>query len=238
MKLLGYLLMAISLTAGLIATTTAYMPVLDDSLEGEVLNLPAGMDAEGNPIATKETVLTPEVIAELRAAEVKRVKIKAFSLERWSFAWLFAISVIVLIGGGLIVRFVSKKEIAAAGSLAESHPAGSPTDILDTIEEQIAALRRDLDDIFDQEAKLTTIVDRVSDILGEHVAAFFELRSSLIGTYGLGGFAGIMDRFSALERMLNRTWSAAADGHLGESTRCLAEASTIVPDVRDRMSQR
>ncbi len=235
MKLLGFILMAIGLTVGLIATTTAYLPKLDASLEGQVLNLDAGKDENDQPIATAGTVLTPDMIAQLQAAEVERVKIKSFSFSRWTLWPYFAGSVVTLVAGGLMVKSSTKRDIEASTEAAES--GASPAKQIATIEESIAGLRSDLEDIFDEEAKLVTIVDRVGDILGDQVLPFFDMRNTLIGMLGLAGFAGVMDRFSALERSLNRAWSAAADGHAPEAISCLEQAAAIVPEVRQRMEQ-
>ena len=48
---------------------------------------------------------------------------------------------------------------------------------------------------------------------------------------GLGGYAELMDGFAAMERQLNRAWSAAADRHLPEALLCLRAAQPMVVET-------
>lgn len=240
MKLIGYLLMTVALVLGTIAATTAYLPKLDDSLAGLELNGPTGAveTAAGvEPIADKNDVLTPELIQQLRDNGVERVRVKEFSFGRWTHAGYFVGGVVLMIVGALTVRVATHAQMEASAKpmQADEARAASPARLLDRIDRNLAALRRDLEDMLDEEARLITIVDRVSNILGDDVMPFFDAKMVLIGSLGLAGFAGLMDRFSALERTLNRAWSAAADDHEPEAMACLDRAAQIVPEVRERL---
>ncbi|MCA9298431.1 MAG: hypothetical protein KDA28_05155, partial [Phycisphaerales bacterium] len=57
-----------------------------------------------------------------------------------------------------------------------------------------------------------------------HLPAFADARERLIAAHGMGGFARIMDAFAGCERLINRSWSLAADEYLEESVTCLHEA--------------
>lgn len=245
MKLIGYMLMTAALILGTISAMTSYVPKLGPDLVGQELNADAGVveeNGERSPLITKTTevdgeqvpvVLTPERIAELEANGVKRVHVKSFELGRWSHWPYFALSVVMMVGGAMMVRSSTKKDVAE--SAATDGAGASPEETIDAIEQELTALARDLEDIFDEQARLVAIVDRVGDLLGDRVLPFFDMRSALIGKLGLAGFAGVMDRFSALERSLNRSWSAAADGHDAEAMASLQRAREIVPEVRERL---
>ena len=45
-----------------------------------------------------------------------------------------------------------------------------------------------------------------------------------IGRFGLQTYANVMSAFAASERLINRTWSASADGYVDEVRTCLALA--------------
>lgn len=244
MKLVGYLLMTAALVLGTISAMTSYVPKLSPALEGLELNADAGVqeiDGERVPLVAAvddngdPVTLTAEIIAELEAAGVERVAVKSFEFGRWTHWPYFLLAVVMMVGGATAVRRSAKRHVEESTSAEGGMP---PAAIVEAIEEDLASLHRELEDIFDEHARLVTIVDRVGDIQGNRVLPFFELRSTLIGTYGLAGFAGVMDRFSALERSLNRAWSAAADGHLEESTACLSRATELVGEVRDRLGTR
>lgn len=75
------------------------------------------------------------------------------------------------------------------------------------------------------------ILDRIGGLEWTHTRAIIDARQTLIGRLKLGGYAEFMGRFSALERQLNRAWSAAADGVLHESTVSLEAARELLPQV-------
>jgi hypothetical protein len=240
MKLIGYLLMTAALIAGTITAATAYVPALDDALAGLTLNADAGRvetDAGVEPVATQDTVLTAELIAELRANGVKRVRVKEFSLRRWALWPYFVLSVAAMVVGAMLVRTATKRHIKEhAGEESPGHL--TPEHLLDQIEREVTSLRRDLDDILDEEARLVAIVDRIGALQTGPIMAFFDARPVLVATLGLAGFAHVMDRFSALERSLNRAWSAAADEHEPEALDSLARAESIIPEVREHLAKR
>ena len=83
MRLLPPVLVTASLIAGLFGALTAYLPSLglpDSRLIGLTLNAPAGVRADvagkSEPIAAKDARLTPDLLATLRAAGVRRVRVK------------------------------------------------------------------------------------------------------------------------------------------------------------------
>jgi hypothetical protein len=247
MKLIGYVLMTAALLLGTIAATSAYTPKLDDSVIGLTLNGPAGrqLDEDGNavvnaggsfvPLAKKNTELTEELIETLRANGVERVLVKEFSFTRWSYWWMFTVGVALMLVGAMMVKAATRQQIQASTSSADGDSPGSPTQIVSKIEQEITSLRRDLEDVLDASGRVVTIVDRVGALLGDLVIPFYDTRTTIIGKMGLAGFAGVMDRMAALERSLNRAWSAAADEHEPEAMASLEQAALIMAEVKDRL---
>ena len=75
----------------------------------------------------------------------------------------------------------------------------------------------------------------IDDQLADDLAEFADLRESLIVTFGLQGYAGIMSEFALAERTINRIWSASADGYIDEVHRCLDRALGHLQRASDRM---
>jgi len=254
MRLIGYLTMTTSLVVGAIATTTAYVPVLtgDDAWLAvgpgyAHLNAPAGaerdatgalrVDDAGSRIALVETgtELTPGVQAQLRAAGVQRVRVKEFSLARWQYAWLFAVAVIGLVSGGLVVKRDARQEVLRQVANASARPQGSPQHAVRQIVAVAQSLQRDLPNMSSDPDRVRAIIDRIDRVQKELSLQVTDGRSVLIGRLGLSGFAEFMTAFSRLERTLNRAWSAAADGVVDEALSCVDEAVEYAPEVEKKL---
>ena len=254
MKPLGNLLMAASLVLGALAATTAYVPRLtaDDSAlaagDGYAhLNAPAGAetDAAGRfvlaadgarvPLADTGTELTPPVQARLRAAGVRRVRVKEFSIWRWQHAWLFGLAVLGLLAGSRLVKRETaanlRRRPAARGTVARETPQA----VLARIAATARDLQRELPGLPDDAARTRAIIERVGHVQTELSLQVVEGRNALVAALGLARFAELMDAFSRLERALNRAWSAAADAALDEALRCIDDAAAHAPEVERRL---
>jgi len=86
----------------------------------------------------------------------------------------------------------------------------------------------------DQE-RLKAIITRLGALQRDAIPRFIESRPRLVARLGLGRYAEIMDVFAAMERKINRAWSAAADGHLPESQAALDDAVAMAPGVRAKL---
>lgn len=251
---LGNLLIAVSLVAGALASTTAYVPRLtadDSALAAGAgyahLNAPAGarrdaaggfvLDADGEriPLAATGAELTPQLQARLRAAGVQRVRVREFSIRRWQHAWLFGLAVIGLIAGSALVKRDTARPLprrpADRGPVAEETPQAVVTRIVATARD----LRSELPRMPDDAARTQAILERVGHVQTELSLQVVEGRNVLVAALGLARFAELMDAFSRLERALNRAWSAAADGALDEALRCIDDAAAHAPEVERRL---
>lgn len=251
MRLLAFILITISLTAGAIAATTAYVPRLDAAARaveaGDTVTLgaPAGRtetadgagEAAASPIVKGGVALTPELVERLRTAGVTRVRVKEFSFARWPLAWLFGLSVVGLLAGAALVRVDRARRVAAerASTTEEGVQVQSPAGAIAAIRAELSSLHTALAETTDPHQRQHLVTERAGDIQGTHIDSFLAARDRLIGRHGLAGFAQIMDRFSAMERQINRAWSAAADGVVEESADCIGQALRLVDDVEAAM---
>ncbi len=250
MRLVASILISVSLAVGVLSAATAYVvpTSLDDAqLVGLTLNAPAGvvrdpdggivLDEDGAPVALVPaedeegvaTVLTAELLASLREAGVERVRVRAFSLSRWSGRWLFLLSVCGLLAGAVMMR------MSRARAIGRAVEAGDPSVLLDEIIASVGNIRASLEGMSDEEDRLRAVTQRVGALQEGAIARFVEARDQLVQRLGLARFATVMDRFASAERMLNRAWSAAADGVLGESVECLGNAEARFGEARERM---
>lgn len=75
------------------------------------------------------------------------------------------------------------------------------------------------------------IEERVEKISTDYIAPFVEGRQLLIDRLGLKEGSNLLVTAATGERMLNRTWSAAADGHLEEARNSCQEAVAAFEDA-------
>ncbi len=232
MKALAQILIAVSVTLGVLAAATAYLAPL--SMGARLVDLtlaaPAGK-TDDKPIAVEGTRLTAELVEQLRVSGVKYVKVKESpvsspnvggkkptrfdlgAIRRWPGRWLFVGAVGGLSLGAFLVRRANKTAIAAA--LRPDAKRGSvetPDEAIAGLLATIAAIERDVQLHADDSARLAVITDRIDEAQKTHIDAFLLARTLLQGRLGISRFTLLMDRFSLGERRLNRAWSVAIDG--------------------------
>jgi hypothetical protein len=189
------------------------------------------------PIGRAGDRLSPELIALLNESGVTFVKVTRFSLSRWSYAWLFGISCVGLLGGALIVRRERRLALVAAesaGPVAAELATDAPT-VFARLSGRLHTLADELAATTEKEARLEAIVRHIGKIQRDDVPAFVADRPALVNRLSLAGYAELMDSFAAMERQLNRAWSAAADAHLPESEACLRNAQPLVIETLRRL---
>ncbi len=242
-RIVGNLIIAISLVLGAIAATTAYVPRLTDT-DADLqigpgfahLNAPAGavqntfgefeLDDAGNriPLVETGTELTPQVQSQLRQNGVTRVRIKEFTFQRWELSWLFVLAATGLILGARIVTRAAAKEIVEHEATNQSEQANNPKHVVQTILEIARSLHEDLPKLSTESEKANVIITRIDRVQKHLSMQIVDSRNVLISQLGLTGFAEFMDAYSRMERALNRAWSAAADGVLDEAFDCISTA--------------
>lgn len=236
MRLLANLLLMASLVAGIFGALTTYLPPLslpDDQLVGLTLNAPAGLRAgpagQPQPVARKDARVTPELLGTLRAAGVRRVRVKEFALARWSGAWLFLAGCAGLGAGAALLRGSTKKRSAASPAGA-GRPGDTPESILAAIRQAVDGLREEWPRLADRPARLRRTLEVLTKVQERLVPDFVALRPELTSRLRQAGYARLMDGFAAGERQINRAWSAAADGIEEEVVDCLEHAALLLAE--------
>ncbi|MBN2476819.1 MAG: hypothetical protein JXB62_19590 [Pirellulales bacterium] len=241
MKTLGQFVVWLSLAGGVLAAATGYLAALDqpdEQLLGLTLAAPAGLiekpDGTTLPIVDTEDGRQPRVtgplLGELRAAGVKNVRVKQFSLRRWRGKWCFLLALVGLLIGGLLTRRADRPRRAAVADQADS-----PQRILKAVQRAIGQLRQQLPELPDRATQLLAIVEQLDALAKTHMATFVDARSALVASLGMAGYASLMDSYAAGERQINRAWSAAADQAYAEAVGCLAEAARWMEDARKKL---
>ena len=115
----------------------------------------------------------------------------------------------------------------------DSAAPNNPFVILGQLIPALKELEARIDDMTPSE-----IEPAIDDVASRFVTPFVEGRQTLIDQLGLKAGANILVTSATGERMLNRTWSAAADGHLvearssfREATQAFDEAAAMVPST-------
>ncbi len=244
MKLAAFLLIVVSMCVGVVGAITAYLPPLslpDHRLVGLTLNDPAGNTSAdvraAAPIARKNDVLTPELLATLRGAGVERVRVKEFSFARWPEWWVFVLGCVGLGAAAFLVKTANRRALAAkpTDGTAGGAAAVSPERAVEAIGAELDALRERLSQTTGAEQRLEMILRSIEGLQQTHVAAFIAARPQLVARLGLGGYARLMDSFASAERAMNRAWSAAADDVESESRVCLDRAAALIAEAKVRL---
>ncbi|MFG0275253.1 MAG: hypothetical protein ACF8QF_09365 [Phycisphaerales bacterium] len=261
MRLLANVILTISLTVGAIAAASAYLAPLSlpaDRLEGLTLNAPAGVavddtgaivrgdDGVPQPMFSRDHELSLadaealkaqadlEVVVDGRSRTVSRILVKEFSFARWEGRWFFLLALAGLGVGAFLVKSATRAEIASAE--AARADGETPEEALEAIASTIAGLMRDLPSLPDDRARCEAIVEMLGRVQRDQVPVFVDARTLLISRLTLAGYAALMDRFAAMERQINRAWSAAADEHYPEASACIEKANLIVGETRERLN--
>ncbi|TVQ54339.1 MAG: hypothetical protein EA377_05600 [Phycisphaerales bacterium] len=252
MKLIGSLLVTVSLIIGVLAATTAYLvPIdrIDPDQDRVVLHAPAGSEVdEDDPTAMPEPVLRPGTMEEpltlteahldeLRDAGATRVHAKEFSFRHWQEWWLFLLACIGLTVGSLMVRTAMKRELTQLAPSPSEQSTVPPRELLENAKKDAVDLQNELSKMTDPRAKQQRILSRVERMQEQSFDPFVQSRPKLINDYGMAGYAQIMDRFAAAERQFNRAWSAAADHVLEEADVSIAQGITILDEAMERLAQ-
>lgn len=260
MKAIGSILIVISLVVGSIAAATVYYAPLslpDEAFQmsaatGEPayleLTAPAGLvrteEGDREPLVKAGTPLTQEVLTTLRGhelqradgstPELRRIRVSAFSFGRWKEKWWFLLASLGLVAGAALLRLDARRRAASAEPTGVGTKRLGPTEAIAAVKATLETLADRLSTGTDEE-RSDAVVVAIDKLRRRELDAFIENRDRLIGRHGLAGFAQIMDRFAAMERQINRAWSAAADGVLEEAEECVGQALRLVDEVEATM---
>ena len=178
------------------------------------------------PLYEKDTELTQAHLDTLRANatvlagtryETKVLRVKSFGFGRWSYSWVAGVAIVGLLLGGFIARASKRVPDEAESGVGDA----APEQMLQNAEAELRTLQRDLARMSSEHDQLHTIITRLDSIQQNLLVPFVEARSIAIARLGMSGYAQLMDHFAAAERLLNRSWSAAADHVADEAIEAL-----------------
>lgn len=251
MRAAGQLIVAISLALALVAASGAYLVDLErhapslaeirvdrDGEELGPLRLAetikvAGEGRKQRTVAEAGDALTAATLERLAEEGVRRARVRDFAWSRWEQRWLFLLGLVGLGAGAFLTRR------AAALALTAAPAAGT---IVRSPDEELAAIRAIVDGLVAEwpsdpvaERYGARVLARLDVAIGDHGPALVAQRERLVARLGLGGYAGLMDRFAAAERQIHRAWSSAADGILEETRVCLGRARVILAEASEAL---
>lgn len=139
-------------------------------------------------------------------------------IDRFPDSWpVFAVGFCLTVAG-LVIWW--KDEFAErAAHHADDSDGSNPLVLLRGLVPQLHELSGEFSQL-----NATQVADRVEHLLEHTVLPFAEGRHKIISWMGMSAGADLLVTAAFGERMLNRAWSAAADGHLEESRNSLTEA--------------
>lgn len=226
MRWAAFIVLAACLVVGVVAAAGAYSPplALGEALVGLTLNAPAGAVAgvgpRPHPIAKKGATLDQPLIAELRAAGVRYVRVKEFAFARWPARWAFVGAVAGVTAAGVVLRRTARRGLATAATRAGA-PSADPLDgVRSGIEAVAAALA-----LPDRALAAARALEHLTALIHGPLATFLDERRTLEARRGPAGYAAIMSSFALLERQVHRAWSALVDGYEEEARACIAVAT-------------
>ena len=129
------------------------------------------------------------------------------------------------------------KERAVAREAATERTGGdevtmNPEELLERLLEQLTQVDADLESLDE-----VGLMERISNVIDDFVNPLAEARHQVVNRFGLADGSEVLNATAFGERLLNRVWSAAADGHLPEAGTSFREAITAFRQARDTMQR-
>jgi hypothetical protein len=126
---------------------------------------------------------------------------------------------------GLLMWRAAKAEERKALASGQGADGGDPFAFLEDAQAPLATLAEDIGSLAPE-----VICERVDALLLQYILPLAEVRQRVIDRVGMDKGAEILVTVAYGERMLNRTWSAAGDGHL-------PEARSVYPDAVSALAE-
>ena len=136
----------------------------------------------------------------------------------------------VFVAGSLVcaVGLVLWRMAIAASKALEVDVASDkdPVALLAGLMAPLQSLGEDLETLDERQ-----LGDRVDALLETYILPFAEVRRRIIDRFGMEAGAEILVVVAYGERLLNRVWSASADGHIVEARACFPEAHAALVEA-------
>jgi hypothetical protein len=150
-------------------------------------------------------------------------------IGEWPDTWpVFLVGAVLCIAGLVMWHRGTRAEADAAANDTESR---DPVELLNALQAPLNALGNDIDAL-----DADGIMNRVDGLLDGYVLPFGEVRQRIIDSMGMEDGAEVLVVVAYGERILNRVWTAAADGHLPEARACFPEAAAALHEANQKLS--
>jgi len=151
-------------------------------------------------------------------------------IGEWPDTWpVFVVGALVCIVGLVVWHRATAAESKKAITQGDQK---DPVALVDALQDPLNALGEEVGEL-----DADNIMTRVDALLNGFVLPFAEVRHQVIDRFGMEHGAEILVVMAYGERILNRTWSAAADGHLPEARSCYAEAAEALRESHTLLQQ-
>lgn len=146
-----------------------------------------------------------------------------------SVNWTHYIIAMAVMFAGLIASRIAAKDSASS--------EGANQASLETLRASLARIRDTVGTFvgIEDDQALTEVHERIDGELVEDLGEFVESRESMIRLFGMQTYADIMSAFATGERLINRTWSASADGYVDEVKKCLRQAQAEFENAANQL---
>jgi len=141
------------------------------------------------------------------------------------WGWYVPCAALMLVG--LVLTHVARRQQHEDHATHEGN--------LDTLERSLDRLQASLRDYsaIQDEQELAGLHERIDAELIDPLGDFVDARETMIPRLGMHHYADIMSAFATGERLINRAWSAAADGYVDEVRDCVAASLTEMQHARE-----
>ena len=135
--------------------------------------------------------------------------------------------------GVALWRMDVRKRLRDGVRAAAADDKTNPAVLLEHAVAPVKSLGKELDSLSEKQ-----VMERIDTILESYIVPFAEARRSVVDGFGMGQGVDILFRVAFAERMFNRVWSAASDGHIEEARASFREAADALVEVQRLMQQR
>lgn len=160
--------------------------------------------------------------AKLSPAKLESDPKAAAELSRWPDTIpMFGLGTAVAVVGLTMWWSVVLGERAVARAAADGTGEGSvlgPVQLVGQLQQPLKDLEGDIESLSGPE-----LCERVQSIIDGFITPLADGRQRFVDRFGLAGGSEALNATAFGERMLNRVWSAAADGHLEEARSSFTE---------------
>ena len=146
---------------------------------------------------------------------------------KWPDTWpIFLIGALLSVAGIVLWRMAEAKQDAAAAPGEDGK--SDPLELLQAAVPAVKAVEADFKALTSD-----ALCERIDAVLQDFIVPAAEARQDLVKKLGMERGAEILVTAAYAERMLNRVWSASADGHLPEAGSSLTEAAEAIQQTAE-----